>query len=358
MRRGSAVLPGYPPIAWRSWCYSQRIRVNQPRVGCGPAVPDSDYVELRCRSAFSFLAGASLPEDLVDQAAALGYDALALADHGGVYGAPRFFTAARRAGIRPLVGAEVAVEGGGLLWLLVEERCGYQNLCRLITAGALGRPKGEARVDWAQVEAHACGLHCLAGGSEGPLAGPDAAANLGRLSAIFGERLAVDVHRHHERAGERLARRLADLAAAHQVPVVATNDVRHARPSGRALLDVLTCIRLGTTLDQAGRRLLQNAERHLKSAREMAALFHDAPDAIRQSRRIAERCAFTLADLGYRFPEFPLPPGETPDNHLRALTYGGARERYRTITPRIRAHLEHELGMIERLDLAGYFLIV
>ncbi|TMB52118.1 MAG: DNA polymerase III subunit alpha [Deltaproteobacteria bacterium] len=318
----------------------------------------TDYVELRCRSAFSFLAGASLPEDLVDRAASLGYDALALGDRSGVYGAPRFFTAARRAGIRPLVGAEVAVEGAGLLWLLVEDRDGYRNLCRLLTAGALGRPKGEARVGWEQVEAHARGLHCLAGGSEGPLAGPDAAANLERLHAIFGERLAVDVHRHRERAGERLARRLADLAAAHRVPVVATNDVRHARPEGRALLDVLTCMRLGTTLDAAGRRLLANAERHLKSPAEMAALFHDMPGAIRESRRIAERCAFTLADLGYRFPEFPLPAGETPVGHLRMLAYAGARDRYRTITPRVRAQLEHELGMIERLDLAGYFLIV
>src|SRR2546430_4293383 len=183
----------------------------------------TDYVELRCRSAFSFLAGASLPEDLVDQAAALGYDALALADHGGVYGAPRFFTAARRAGIRPLVGAEVAVEGGGLLWLLVEDRDGYRNLCRLITVGALGRPKGEACVGWEQVEAHARGLHCLAGGSDGPLAGPDAAANLGRLRAIFGERLAVDVHRHHERAGERLPRPLADPPAAPRVPPAVPN---------------------------------------------------------------------------------------------------------------------------------------
>src|SRR5213080_1617656 len=264
----------------------------------------TDYVELRCRSAFSFLAGASLPEDLIDQAAALGYDVLALADRSGVYGAPRFFTAARRAGIRPLVGAEVAVEGAGLLWLLVEDRDGYRNLCRLLTAGALGRPQGEARV------------------------------------------------------GERLARRLADLAAAHRVPVVATNDVRHARPEGRALLDVLTCMRLGTTLDAAGRRLLANAERHLKSPTEMAALFHDMPGAIRESRRIAERCAFTLADLGYRFPEFPLPAGETAVGHLRMLAYAGARDRYRTITPRVRAQLEHELGMIERLDLAGYFLIV
>src|SRR5438477_9965267 len=318
----------------------------------------ADYVELRCRSAFSFLAGASLPEDLVERAAALGYDALALADRGGVYGAPRFFQAARRAGLRAVVGAEVAVAGAGLLWLLVESRAGYRNLCRLLTAGALGRAKGEALVTWADVEEHAAGLHCLAGGAEGPLVSADAAPNLARLKAIFGPRLAVDVHRHGERAGERLARRLADLAAAHRVPVVATNDVRHAAPGGRPLLDVLTCIRLGTTLDQAGRRLLANVERHLKPPAEMAALFRDMPDAVRQSRRIAERCAFTLADLGYRFPEFPLAPGETPINHLRALTYGGARDRYRTISPTVRTQLEHELGMIERLDLAGYFLIV
>src|SRR5881398_771326 len=318
----------------------------------------ADYVELRCRSAFSFLAGASLPEDLVERAAVLGYDALALADARGVYGAPRFFQAARRAGLRALVGAEVPVAGAGMLWLLVESRTGYRNLCRLLTASALGRAKGEALVTWAEVEEHAAGLHCLAGGNDGPLVGEDGAENLMRLKRLFGARLAVDVHRHGERAGERLARHLADLAAAHRVPVVATNDVRHAAPEGRPLLDVLTCIRLGTTLDQAGQRLLANAERHLKPPAEMAALFRDMPDTIRQSRRIAERCAFTLADLGYRFPEIPLAPGETPIGHLRALTYAGARDRYRTITPAVQRQLEHELGMIERLDLAGYFLIV
>jgi error-prone DNA polymerase len=318
----------------------------------------TDYVELRCRSAFSFLAGASLPEDLVARAAALGHDTLALADRNGVYGAPRFFQAARNAGIRPLVGAEVAVADAGLLWLLVESRDGYRNLCRLLTTAALGREKGKAEATWAQLEEHARGLHCLAGGAEGPLAGADADANLSRLHGIFGDRLAVDVHRHGTREGERLARRLADLAAAHRVPVVATNDVRHATPAGRALLDVLTCIRLGTTLDAAGRRLLENAERHLKSPAEMAALFHDWPAALHASRHIAERCAFTLADLGYRFPDFPLPPGETLIGHLRALTQAGARERWRPITPRVRAQLEHELVLIEKLDLAGYFLIV
>src|SRR6266705_3520817 len=174
----------------------------------------TDYVELRCQSAFSFLAGASLPEDLVERAAALGYDTLALADARGVYGAPRFFQAARRAGLRALVGAEVPIAGAGMLWLLVESRTGYRNLCRLLTAGALGRAKGEALVTWADVEEHAAGLHCLAGGAEGPLAGTDAAPNLARLRAIFGPRIAVDVHRHGERAG-RFRAEVRDWLRAH-----------------------------------------------------------------------------------------------------------------------------------------------
>jgi len=316
------------------------------------------YVELRCRSAFSFLRGASLPEDLVECAAALGYDALALGDRHGVYGAPRFFTAARRAGLRALVGAETTVAGVGTLWLLVEDRTGYRNLCRLLTAAAAGRPKGDALASWEQIEEHAAGLFCLAGGEEGPLAGDGATLHLDRLQGVFHDRLAVDVHRHLERDGERLARRLADLAAAHAVPVVATNDVRHATPDRRALLDVLTAVRHGTTLDRMGRLLLANAERHLKSPDQMAELFADWPDSIRQSRRIAERCTFTLADLPYRFPDYPLPPGETAMGFLRRLTDDGARGRWGTITPRIRAQLDHELALIEKLDLPGYFLIV
>ena len=318
----------------------------------------TDYVELRCRSAFSFLAGASLPEDLAERAATLGCDALALADRGGIYGAPRFFQAARRTGVRALVGAEVPLAAGGAVLLLVEDRRGYRHLCRLLTDAAMGRPKGAACVDWPQLEAHAGGLFCLAGGAESPLAGPDAAAILDRLRALFPGRLAVDVHRHHERAQERAMRRLADLAEAHGVPVVATNDVRYATPAARPLLDVLTAIRLGTTLDAAGRRLLANAERHLKTPAEMAALFRDRPAWIRASRRIAERCTFTLADLGYRFPEPALPPGETPIGRLRALVEAGARERWGRPSPRVRRQLAHELAVIERLGLAGYFLIV
>jgi error-prone DNA polymerase len=295
---------------------------------------------------------------LIDRAAAEHHDTLALADCHGVYGAPRFFQAARRAGVRPIVGALVSIDGAGWVQLLVEDRTGYRNLCRLLTAAAAGRPKGQATATWTQLEAHAAGLFCLAGGAEGPLVGTHAAAHLAHLRGLFAERLAVDVHRHRERDGERLARRLVDLAEAHRVPIVATNDVRHAAPDRRALFDVLSCIRLGTTLDAAGRRLLANAERHLKSPAEMAALFRDQPAWIRESRRIAERCEFTLADLGYRFPEYPLAPGETPIGFLRHLTFDGARQRWRPITDRVRRQLEHELRLIEKLDLAGYFLIV
>ncbi len=330
------------------------------------------YVELRCRSAFSFLQGASLPEDLVRRAAALGYDAVAIGDRDGVYGAPRAFAAARAAGLRALVGAEVTI-AGGRLYLLVAERRGYRNLCRLLTTGKLRAPKGECRLGFDDLEEHAAGLIALAGGGPDGILGdvaddPRAAGDGGRLSpratierlrAFFGdERLYVEIGRHFEREEARCTRRLVDLARATRLSLVATNDVRHATPAERRLLDVLTCIAEKTTLDAAGRRLLRNAERHLKPPAEMAALFRDLPDAVRHTRRIAERCAFTLADLGYRFPAFPVPAGETPIGHLRARTAAGARDRYGTLTPRVRAQLDHELTVIERLDLAGYFLIV
>ncbi|MEA2625953.1 MAG: error-prone polymerase [Candidatus Binatota bacterium] len=319
-----------------------------------------DYVELRAASAFSFLRGASLPEDLVAEAARLGHGQVALGDRGGVYGAPRFFRAAREAGIRPLVGAELALENGATLYVLVQSRRGYRNLCRLLTESKLRAEKGEDRVAWSDLEPHAEGLLCLAGGDDGPLHGDASAVRdaVRRLRAIFPDRVYVDLQRHLDPAEERRNRHLADLAADEKLPLVATNDVRHATKRGRALLDVLTAIREKTTLDAAGRRLAANAERHLKPADVMEALFRDLPEAIRNTRTVAERCEFTLADLGYRFPDYPLPPGETPDQRLRALAFEGAARRYDAITPRIRAQLDHELAIIEKLGLAGYFLIV
>ncbi|MDX1998387.1 MAG: error-prone DNA polymerase [Thermoanaerobaculia bacterium] len=352
-----------------------------------------DYVELRVASAFSFLAASSAPEDLVERAAELGLPALALVDRNGVYGCPRCHGAARRAGIKALVGAEVAlVEGdpprvgrGPLgivpppgavpslappatenrLTLLAESRTGYRNLCRLLTAAARDRPKGQARASWELVAEHAEGLVCLSGGEEGPLAavldsgGVEAGRRLlGRLGAIFPGRLHLELQRHHRRGEEHRNTAVAELAASLRLPLLATNGVRYAQAAGKELQDVLTAIRHGLPLDRAGRHLGENRERHLKSPEEMAALFADRPQVVAASAELARRLAFTLEDLGYRFPDYPLPPGETPDSYLRHLTWNGARARFRPLTGRTQAQLERELALIEKLGLAGYFLIV
>src|SRR5262245_20657533 len=364
----------------------------------GAPGPGADYVELRCRSAFSFLEGASNPEDLIDRAAELGHPALALADRGGLYGAPRFHGAARAAGVRALVGAEVDLAGdpaGARVLLLVESLHGYRNLSRLLTKGhertgkAAQRPRSEPKasegrppqskaaqpprsepkasegkplqgkeaclVTWDEIEEHAAGLVAILRGDATLAQG-----SLDRACACFGRgSLWVDVSRHLDAAAERAARRAVALAEAARVPIAASNDVRYARPEGRAVLDALACLRHRTSLDRAGRRLARNSERCLLPREEMARRFADRPGWIRATREVAERCAFGLSDLGYRFPEFPVPPGETQARLLRALTLAGARERYgRPIPARPRAQLERELALIEKLELCGYFLIV
>jgi error-prone DNA polymerase len=324
----------------------------------------SDYVELRTRSSFSFLEGATTPEDLALRAAELGCGALALGDRDGLYGAPRFHQAAKSAGIKPIVGAELTLDDDARFYVLVPDRPRYRNLCRMITNAKLRAIKGRGRIRLAALERYGHGMICLAGGAMSPLArmlvrGENPLPLCKRLQAIFGrENLYIDLQRHIDADEERLNRKLAALAEAAHVPIVATNDVCHGG-ADRQLLDVLTCIRLGTTLEEAGRALWSNNQRHLKPPAEMAVLFHDLPKAVAATRAIAEHCAFTLADLGYRFPDYPLPPGETADSYLRILTYAGARERWSgNLNHETRHQLEHELTIIERLRLAGYFLIV
>jgi len=344
------------------------------------AITNHPYVELRARSAFSFLEGAAQPEDLVDRAAELGYPALALGDRDGLYGAPRFYHAAVKAGLKAIVGAELTLDDESRLYVLVPDRDRYKNLCRLITAAKLrvidqpapGRKappspypaKGESRVTIDDLERFGAGLICLAGGVHSPLsrmltAGEDPRPLCDRLRTIFGAgNFHIDLQRHLDAGEERLNRKLAALAEATGTPVVATNDVCHSGAE-RALLDVLSCIRMKTTLDAAGRALWVNNERYLKPPADMAALFADLPHALAATQALAERCAFTMADLGYQFPDYPLPPGETTDSYLRILTYAGARERWgKALTERVRRQLEHELGIIAKLKLAGYFLIV
>ncbi|HUF79011.1 MAG TPA: error-prone DNA polymerase [Thermoanaerobaculia bacterium] len=332
------------------------------------------YAELRAASAFSFLRGASLPEDLIDRAAELGLPAVALTDRNGVYGVPRATAAGKELGVRALVGAEVVVEepilpphrSSGRLTLLAETREGYRNLCRLLTRAAFGKPKGEARASWDEVAEHAAGLHCLTGGEEGPVAralragAEDRPARhaLERLTALFPGRLHVELQRHRLRDEEHRNAALTELARSLRLPLVATNGVRYARAPDKALLDVMSAIRHHTTLDAAGTLLAANRERHLKSPAEMAALFPDLPGALEGAAELAGRLEFTLEDLGYRFPAYPLPPGETPDSYLRHLTWNGARARFRPLTARAQAQIAKELALVEKLGLAGYFLIV
>jgi error-prone DNA polymerase len=322
------------------------------------------YVELHAASAFSFLDGASLPEALIDRAAELGYPTLALLDRDGVYGAPRFHLAAKRAGLKAIIGAELTIAIGTAvsvfrLPVLVESQEGYRNLCRLVTRMKLRSPKGEGALAIDELDGHVAGLLALVG--RPALSGPRFGVGglIDRIVGTFGAKnVCVEVQRHLLRDEEADNQALVDLASAFHVPVIATNGVRFAEPANRPLYDVLTCIRHKTTLERAGRRLTWNAERYLKSPDAMARLFSDMPDALAATRDLADRLTYTMADLGYRFPDYPVPPGETMASFLRKIAQAGARERYRPYDDRARRQVERELDLIEKLDLAGYFLIV
>lgn len=311
------------------------------------------YVELRARSAFSFLRGASQPEDLALQAAHLGYEAMACGDHGGLYGSPRFHAAAREAGVRPLVAGDLDVEGVGSLRLLVEDEHGYRNLCRLYTRSHARHVKGAHAVALEDVAAHARGLTVLLGACHDVHAADRVVRMLGS------ERTVAEVQRHLDPGDERRNRQMIDLAERHGLLLAATGDVRHAKASERRVLDVLTCIREGVTLDAAGTLLSRNADRHLHSPEAMARRFADLPRAIAATRQIAERCTFTLDALPYRFPDYPVEPGDSQQGLLERLAWEGARRRYGSrFGGRVRAQIEHELALIGKLELAGYFLIV
>jgi error-prone DNA polymerase len=326
------------------------------------------YIELHAASAFSFLQGASLPEALVERAAALGYPAMALLDADGVYGAPRFHKAATKAGLRAIIGAELTLEGGRpRLSVLVQSAEGYRNLCRLVTRMKMRAAKGEGALAIEELDGYTSGLVALAGSeilapphpshlSHRPASVP---SHLDHLVGLFGRRnVYVELQRHLLRQGEADNAALTELGAQFRIPVLATNGVRFAEPGDRRLFDVLACIHHKTTLDEAGRRLARNAERYLKSPEAMAQLFADRPDALAGTAALAERLEYTMADLGYRFPTYPVPEGETMISFLRQTTDRGARERYRPYGDKARRQIERELALIEKLDLAGYFLIV
>jgi error-prone DNA polymerase len=329
------------------------------------------YVELHARSAFSFLRGASIPElyaahcaELADKEA-LGH-AMALTDVDGVYGSVRFHSEAKKRGIRAHVGAEVTGPGGRYA-LLCESREGYQNLCRLITRIKLRvgtkhpKPGREARATRNDLEEFSKGLICLTGGDEGALANglKEGAVVIQGLLSIYGrDHVYVELQRHLDDEEEKRNQAVIALAYSHKLPLVATNGVCYATAAERRILDVFTCLEHKTTLADAGRILQKNSERCLKDSVAMNELFSELPEAIANTGVVSSRLQFTLEDLGYEFPRYPLPPGETIESLLWKLTDEGARRRYTPYHDKARLQIERELKLINHLKLGGYFLIV
>src|SRR5580692_3182134 len=370
------------------------------------------YIEFHARSAFSFLEGSSLPEDLAGVCARHKMPAMALLDTDGVYGAPRFHMAANKFEIKAHIGAEVTacsspshrdrdtektktnsrssenqqstinyqpfknpsvsqcLRGEFRLPLLVSSRAGYQNLCRLITKMKLRAKKGEGAVREEELEEHAHGLVCLTGGAEGPLAAvlrhggiEEARQQVERLIGLFGRgNVYIELQRHFHREEETRNRAAIAIARSLNLPLLATNGICYAAAKDRELYDAFTAIRHHRTLSTAGRLLARNSERHLKSPQEMQQLFADLPEAVANTLELSSRLEFTSNDLGYQFPRYPVPEGETMDSFLRERAWEGFRERYgraaNDMQTRARRQIERELALIEKLKLAGYFLIV
>jgi error-prone DNA polymerase len=322
------------------------------------------YAELQVASAFSFLRGASSPEELAVTASVLGLSAIGITDLNSVAGVVRMWDAAKEVGIRLVVGARLSFRDDTPdLLCYPQDRAAWGRLTRLLTVGKDRVPQGDTG-DAAKAT-NRCFLHyadLLAHGQGQTLivVAPD------RLDAGFRDnvqRLRSDFRGHtYLAAGRRYrgddARRLRALAEL-PLPMVATNDVLYHLPDRRPLQDVMTCIRLGCRIDQAGLALQPNAERHLKTPKEMARLFGDCPDAVLRTQDIVERCGFSLEELAYEYPDEPIPPGLTPDEYLADLTWQGAAVRYpEGIPTQIRDTIEKELRIIAQLNYAPYFLTV
>ena len=332
----------------------------------------SGYVPLWCKSNFSFLEGASHPEELVRRCRELAIPALVLADRDGVYGVVRAHVAAGERAPRLIVGAQLTVVASpeqaapvdadgeaATVLLLVQSREGYANLCRLISCGRLRCPKGECRVSWEEVCAHAGGLLALWEGRHLPAgdAGEEWRRRTGQLREAFPSRLYGLVTRHRLADDAAVERRLTALCRRLAIPQAAATEVLYHHRDRRRLQDVVTCIRRRTSLPAAGTLLRPNAEHALKSPAAFARLFADRPELVAATLEIAGRCTFSLAELRYRYPSERLPAGHTSAQWLCRLTFEGARRRYRGAVPAaVDRQLHTELAVIEELDYCGYFL--
>ncbi len=330
----------------------------------------ADYVELHCHSAFSLLDGASSPEELVARAVIAGQSALALTDHDELGGAVRFAQAADAAGIAGIIGAELTVQGDGALQhltLLATSRIGYGNLSTLLTRARMDVPdRGAPSVPFPLLADHTAGLYALSGCPRGAIPTALATGNIteanrvaGVLRDLFDDAFAIEVWDHRLPEERALVRQLIPIARRIGVPWVVTNNVHYATRQARTTHDALTALRHGRPLDAMGTRLRPNGEWYLKSTalHHKRWLGHEA--GLRATCTIAEQCQFRIGQLKPSLPRFPLPPGVSEDDYLAQLVETGATERWgATRTPQQAKQLAHELEIIRRLDMAGYFLIV
>ncbi|MDH4299475.1 MAG: error-prone DNA polymerase [Dehalococcoidia bacterium] len=325
----------------------------------------NNYVELHCHSNFSILDGASHSEDLAARASEIGMPALALTDHDGLYGIISFYKACLAAGLKPVIGAEMTLKNGSHITLLAKNNRGYSNLCRLITRAQLEHGKGSPAIDKKDLAQYSGDLICLSGCRKGEITTLIASARTEKAHEattgyidIFGqENFYIELQNNLYPEDKRICHALVELAKDLDLGYVATNNVHYATREGHRLHDVLTCIRNRTTLDKCD-ALRLNSEFHLKSSKEMMELFQDYPEAIPNTITIAEKCSANLDFSQYRFPDFPLPEGETAASYLAKLCWQKIHKKYATINPEIEAKVNYELNLIEKLGLSGYFLVV
>src|SRR5437660_1497240 len=327
-----------------------------------------NYVELHCHSNYSFLEGASHPEELVARARDLEMPALAITDRNGFYGAVKFFGAAQRAGIQPIVGTELTIDDGTTtpkdrvdydrwgdrLLLLVEDKLGYTSLCRLISMAQMPNAKGMARLAPDKLAGLSNHLIALVA---------DPKERLPFYQEVFGrDRVFIELHDHLAPDDRSRNQALLDLAERHGALLVITNEVFYATPDRHRLHDGLTAIRHRTTLDEAQRYLHPNAEHYLKSGTELRQVFGRYPrqvadEGMAHAAEIAQRCRFRFSLVGARFPGFPVPAGETPYSFLYRLCQDAVREKYRPVTSEVAARLQKELDVINKTGFSEFFLI-
>ncbi|MDR3608644.1 MAG: error-prone DNA polymerase [Oligoflexia bacterium] len=313
------------------------------------------FVELKCKSNFSFLRGASDSREYIERASELRMPAIAITDINGVYAIPRAYEAVQKIpDVKLIVGAELTLSDHPNIALLAQNRAGYGLLCRMLTRLHAGKEKGKGSLELSEF--------CrLASENYGLIAIPDCkpVTALAPLKDVFGDRLYLPVCRYLDGLDDERVEAVSGLGARFGIPLVATNDVHYHVPERKMLQDSLVCVREGVTLKTAGKRIFKNNERYLKSPLQMRALFKDLPGAIRASLEIAERCTFRLSELTYTYPRELVPEGHTPQSYLEELVLKGAQRIYRgVLSSEVDAQIQREFRLIRAKNYASYFLTI